>query len=188
MFFTRLKSNLAFIVSGLTLALLSACGGGGTTTAPVTTQIVLSSSSGTLSRYQGAWGACGIVTDTTSTSRSGRAGFAFAPTTSATIIPGTISVALYASTDCSGSVQSSGSNRFTATYISSANTVSTASDSVNVVFSGTADRLSIQEYNAATGALIDTAQTQYAAFSNGFSELRIRSTPVFSSTNVVLRR
>jgi hypothetical protein len=75
----------------------------------------------------------------------------------------------------------------TATFVSSTNTVSTLSGST-VNYSGNADRINIQEYSRATGALIGAALTQYPAFSSNFTELRIENTPSYTSTDVVFKK
>ncbi|MBS7808960.1 hypothetical protein [Variovorax sp. PCZ-1] len=173
--------------------ILSACGGGGSDSSTTTynpTQVTLASSAGDLNKYLGRWSTgCGFTFIAGSSAKSGLGGYQFATPVSATVIPGTVTVTLYSSTNCTGTPVSSGSNPMTTTFVSSTNPVATSnSRSSSVIFSGNADRLTIQEYNRTTGALVGTARTQYAAFSANFTELRIENTSTFSQFDSVLKK
>jgi hypothetical protein len=185
------KSSASTLVLCVAAATLSACGGGGSagSSSSSPAQVVLASSAGDLSKYRGTWASnCGLTFIVGSSARSGTGVFQFGTATSATVIPGTVSVALYSNTSCAGTPLSSGSNPMTTTFVSSANPVATANaSSSSIVFSGSADKVTIQEYNRASGALVGTARTQYAAFSSNFTELRVEGTSTFSSTDLVLK-
>jgi hypothetical protein len=186
------KFSASTLVLCVSAATLSACGGGGSTGSPASspTQVVLASSAGDLSKYRGTWASnCGLTFIVGSSARSGTGVYQFGTATSATVIPGTVSVALYSNTNCAGTPLSSGSNPMTTTFVSSANPVATANaSSSSIIFSGSADKVTVQEYNRTSGALIGTASTQYVAFSNNFTELRVERTSTFSATDLVLKK
>jgi hypothetical protein len=188
----HLGSPAKFFFTCATVLMLVACGGGGSGSSGSNspTQVTLSSSAADLSKYAGVWNSgCGISYNIGSGAQSGRGAYQFGAAVSLTAIPGTVTVTQYSALGCSGPVVRTGTSAVTATFVSSANPVATENaSSSSVIYSGNADRLSFQEYNRSTGALIGTAQTRYAAFSNNFAELRVETTSTFSQFDLTYRK